>query len=133
MVNKNSPPYYAIQNRRMAFRIALEHNEFSLAIENNTFLCLNISIQGCLITSNANLSTDILAGKLLYNNEDVGVIRCKIIWSDNKHIALHFLNIKRRTQEIIEDYIIDTQKRSLRKSSELKIIEDEKRLLGICR
>jgi hypothetical protein len=130
MANRSDTVLFSNKNRRMAFRVQLEDNAFSLFCENTLYSCLSISNQGCLIKGPIGFTADIINAEMWHETIKIGGIKGKMIRSsDDGTVALHFIAIGRETKAIIEEYILSLQKKELRIASTEKRKLEEERVL----
>lgn len=132
MVSKSNQNnvFFSNKNRRMAYRVQLEHGTFSLFYNNIFYPCLSISNQGCLIEGCLDFSSNVINTEIWYESLKIEEVKVKIIRSSSEGtVALHFVSIGRKAKTVIEEYIISLQKEDLRRASTKKRNSEEERIL----
>ncbi|CUB03402.1 PilZ domain-containing protein [Marinomonas fungiae] len=125
---------YHSNERRNAVRVIPVGHKLSFNQGELKLGCLDISMDGVALKSNASLPTslDEQVGFILDQDDRViGKIKARLIYKLEQRSGWQFTAMEDKVREFIETLVLATQKQALRKAANERLIEQEKELLHL--
>lgn len=123
---------YESNERRQSVRVSLEGYLVQFIQNDKQYKCLDLSATGMALHTPMNIREDERQAFLLdYNNHIVGEVVASPIYQQDGRSGWQFTRVDRNVRNLIEELILQIQKKQLKAAKKIRDKNEEARLLGL--
>lgn len=125
---------YHSDERRNAVRVIPVGHKLTFEQGNDKFQCIDISMDGVALQSNAELVAPNHEQEAFILDQDdqvIGKVKARLIYKTAGRSGWQFTAMEDEVREFIETLVLDTQKQSLRRAANERLVEQEQELLHL--
>lgn len=126
---------YSSSERRNAIRVVPKGHKLSFTHNTVTTLeCIDISMDGVALMSDLDLAidnNDQVAFILDQNDVVIGKVNARLVYKQPSRSGWQFTAMEEEVREFIDQLVLETQKKALRKAAHERIVKNEKKLLDL--